>query len=197
MIETEQSVEIDAAIGGVWDYVRDIRRWANLMPGLQDCAIIDENDSRWTLKVAVGGLVRTVKVLVHVDRWDGPGRVEFSYQLEGDPVSGGGTYVAVAKDGQATEIALTVRVEGSGSMAPMWEAMGRPLLPQFAKAFANQLKTEIEKAVTAPAPADQAAPAPADQIASAPFSPFAAIGQWLRGLWRDVWRRKTGASARS
>ena len=78
MIETEQSVEIDAAIGGVWDYVRDIRRWANLMPGLQDCAIIDENDSRWTLKVGVAGLVRTVKVDVHVEQWAGPERGEAS-----------------------------------------------------------------------------------------------------------------------
>ena len=47
---------------------------------------------RWTLKVGVGGLVRTVKVQVHVDQWDGPERVLFSYKLEGDPVQGGGSY---------------------------------------------------------------------------------------------------------
>jgi hypothetical protein len=29
----------------------------------------------------------------------------------------------------------------------MWEAMGRPLLPQFAKAFAGQLKAKIEECV--------------------------------------------------
>src|SRR5688500_5803651 len=146
MIETEQSVVVKVPIDGVWDYVQDIRRWANRMPGLQDCAIIDADDSRWTLKVGVGGLVRTVKVLVHVDQWSGPGRALFSYKLEGDPVKGGGSYTAVAQDDGSTQVTLQVRVEGTGPMAPMWEAMGKPMLPQFAKSFAEQLKSEIEAA---------------------------------------------------
>jgi carbon monoxide dehydrogenase subunit G len=146
VIETEQSVLIAAPIDGVWDYVRDIRRWANLMPGLQDCEVIDADDSRWTLKVGAGGMVRTVKVFVHVDRWDAPGHVDFTYRLENDPVQGGGTYGAAPRGAGETEVTLSVRVEGSGPMAPMWEAMGRPLLPQFAKAFAGQLKDAIEAA---------------------------------------------------
>ena len=145
MIETEQSVVVNVPIGGVWDHVHDIRRWANLMPGLQDCAIIDSDDSKWTLKVGVGGLVRTVRVLVHVDEWAGPERALFSYKLEGDPVKGGGSYSAVAREG-GTEVTLNVRGEGTGPMAPMWEAMGKPLLPQFARSFADQLKSEIEGA---------------------------------------------------
>ena len=66
------------------------------------------------------------------------------YKLHGDPVEGGGAYTARAVGANQTEIALKVRVEGSGPMAPMWEAMGKPLLPQFAGAFANELKTKIE-----------------------------------------------------
>jgi carbon monoxide dehydrogenase subunit G len=104
VIETEQTIVIDVGIDSVWDYVRDIRRWANMMPGLQECAIIDDNDSQWTLKVGVGGLVRTVNVLVHVDEWDGPERVNFSYKLKGDPVEGGGSYFASAKCAAQTEV---------------------------------------------------------------------------------------------
>ena len=76
MIETEQTVLIEAGIDGVWEYVQDMRRWASIMPGYRECAIIDANDSKWTLKVGVGGLVRTVNVQVHVDQWDGPERVK-------------------------------------------------------------------------------------------------------------------------
>jgi carbon monoxide dehydrogenase subunit G len=144
MIETEQSVAIAAPIGAVWDFARDIRKWADLMPGLKDCDVIDDDNSRWTLKVGVGGLVRTVKVRVHVDQWDGPGKVLFTYQLEGDPVSGGGAYTATELSPDRTQVALAVRVAGSGPMAPMWEAMGRPLLPQFAKGFAEQFRDKIE-----------------------------------------------------
>ena len=147
VIETEQTVIIGAPIEAVWDYVQDVAKWADLMPGLQDCAVIDTHNSRWSLKVGVGALVRAVKVNVCVDAWDGPERVKFSFRLEGDPVRGGGTYMARAKSGQETDVTLTLQVSGSGPMAPMWEAMGKPLLPQFAKAFAGQLKERIEGAV--------------------------------------------------
>lgn len=143
MIETTQTVTIAAPIGAVWDHARDIRRWAALLPGMQTCEVIDDDNSRWVLKVGVGGLVRTVTVDVHVERWDGPGHVTFAYALQGDPVSGGGTYYARGHDG-GTEVELHVEVEGSGPLAPMWEAMGRPLLPQLARGFAEQLKAAIE-----------------------------------------------------
>lgn len=147
MIVTERSVLIDAAIESVWNYVQDIRKWAVLFPGCRECTVINAQDSRWILKVGAGGLVRTVKVLVHVDNWEGPERVDFSYKLEGDPVEGGGSYIASQKTALQTEVTMTVRVAGSGPMAPLWEALSRPLLPQLAKSFAGQLKTEIEKVV--------------------------------------------------
>lgn len=53
MIETEESVEIRAPIETVRDFARDIHRWADLMPGMQDCDLIDDDNSRWTLKVGV------------------------------------------------------------------------------------------------------------------------------------------------
>ena len=182
MIEAEQSVSIDAAIEGVWNYVRDIHRWANLMPGLQKCDVINDDDSRWTLKVGVGGLVRTVNVQVHVDKWDGPGRADFSYKLEGDPVTGGGSFIATAKGAKATDVALRIRVQGSGPMAPMWEAMGKPLMPTFIKAFANQLKSKIEDFAAGGAPAPGAS-APAAAPAAAPSGGF--FG-WLKNLLRKI-----------
>jgi carbon monoxide dehydrogenase subunit G len=144
MIETTQGTLIAAPIGAVWNHVSDISGWAPLMPGMQQVEMIDADHSRWVLKVGVGGLVRTVKVDVTVDRWAGPGEVDFTYALTSDPVKGSGTYRAMAQSGGETAIELHVKVEGSGPMAPMWEAMGRPLLPQLAKAFAGALKAQIE-----------------------------------------------------
>lgn len=170
MIETTQTVIIAAPISAVWDHARDIRRWASLMPGMQTCEVIDDDNSRWVLKVGVGGLVRTVTVDVHVERWDGPGHVTFRYALQGDPVSGGGTYNARAHDG-GTEVDLHVEVNGSGPLAPMWEAMGRPLLPQLARGFAEQLKAAIEA---------EAGAMPAAEPAKGGL-----IG-WLKALWRRI-----------
>lgn len=177
MIETEQSIAIGVGIDAVWTYVSDLQRWAAIMPGYREFEPIDADDSRWVLKVGVGGLVRTVKVLVHVERWDGPGRVDFAYRLEGDPVQGSGAYTARALGPHETEITLKVQVVGGGPMAPMWEAMGGPLLPQFARSFAEQLKAKIEA---------EAGAAPAEPQ---PASPLARLGAWLRKLWAGLFTR--------
>ena len=145
MIDTEQTILVTAAIGSAWCYVQDIRNWASLMPGCRECTVINATDSRWILKVGAGGLVRTVNVLVHIDQWDGPERVIFSFKLDGDPVEGDGCYRAIRQADHATEITLGVRVRGSGAMASMWEAVSKPLLPMLAKSFAAKLKSEIEK----------------------------------------------------
>ena len=177
MIDTEQRISINSAIESVWGYVNDIQKWASLMPGCRDCTVINPDDSRWTLKVGVGGLVRTVNVLVHVDQWDAPQQVRFSYKLEGDPVVGGGSYRASRKSAHETEVTLSVRVEGSGPMSPLWEAMSKPLLPQLAKSFAGQLKAEIEKAAAVPAQG---------QVASDRLSVRDTLGKRLRALWRTL-----------
>ena len=57
MIETCQSISVAAPMGAVWDYVRDIRRWAQLMPGMQTCEVTDDDHSMWGIKVGVGGMV--------------------------------------------------------------------------------------------------------------------------------------------
>ena len=172
MIETKQTILINVGIDDVWTYAQDIEKWAGLMPGMQTCEVIDAGNSRWTLKVGAGGLVRTVKVRVQVDEWAGPGRARFSYKLEGDPVEGGGSYEATAKSPTETEVLLHVRVEGSGPMAPMWEAMGKPLLPTLAGGFAQQLKLKIEEA---------AGEAPTQE----PKKPslLARVAGWLRSLF--------------
>ena len=175
MIEAEKLFSIGAPIDDVWDYVRDISKWANLLPGCRECVIIDEHNSRWTIKVGAGGLVKTVNVLVCVEKWDGPGRVNFAYRLESEPVVGGGHYFATINDLGETDIRLQLRVEGSGPMAPMWEAVCKPLFNPLASTFTEKLKAEIEQFVG---------------IESAPksnskglFAVFSALSDWLRKLW--------------
>ena len=68
-------------------------------------------------------------------------------------------------------------------MAPMWEAMGKPLMPQFAKSFAGQLKAEIEMAAGAPASQDAV-------VTDAP-SMLATIAKRLRNFWRAIFGTET------
>ncbi|MCJ2185513.1 CoxG family protein [Novosphingobium beihaiensis] len=171
MIETRQTVTVSAPIDTTWNYAQEVERWAEIMPGYQSCEIRSDDDSLWTLKVGVGGLVRTVKVAVHVERWAGPERVDFTFRLQGDPVEGSGSYEASPAGNGHTQVELAVQVCGSGPMAPMWEAMGGPVLPKFAKGFAEQLKTRIEEQAGTAAPVPARAP-----------SLLAQLCHWLRRL---------------
>jgi carbon monoxide dehydrogenase subunit G len=170
VIDATQSIEINASIESVWDYVKDIHRWAILFPGCRECTVIDEHNSCWTIKVGAGGLVRRVKAIVHVERWAGPTQVQFSFKLQGDPVEGAGSYDAISISDTMTEASFGVRIEGSGAMAPMWEAVSKPLLPMLAKSFAAKLKTEIERAVT-PRTGDASVSAP-DAVLSGAIERF-------------------------
>lgn len=152
MIETAHEFAIEAPLPSVWDYVRDMERWAALFPGCRECQVIDERRSRWVVKVGVGGLVRTVHVLVDVERWAGPEAVDFRYHLADEPVVGRGAYRARGLEAGRTAVTLSLEVEGSGAMAPLWEAMCRPLLPQLAATFAAALKEEIERRAGVAAP---------------------------------------------
>ena len=95
-----------------------IGKRSSIMPGYQTCEIADADNSRWVLKVGVGALVRTVKVQVQVLDWAGPERVDFSFKLEGDPVTGSGSYFATVKGATQTEMTLRVQVAGNGPMVP-------------------------------------------------------------------------------
>lgn len=175
MIEAEKIFAIEAPIDNVWSYVRDISKWAMLLPGCKECAIIDDHNSRWTVKVGAGGLVKTVNVLVCVEKWDGPERVNFTYKLEAEPVVGGGSYLASKNAAGHTDIKLQLRVEGGGPMAPMWEAVCKPLFHPLASSFTEKLKADIEQHMgIAPAAAQNA------NVLSAFFS---GVAQWLRRLW--------------
>jgi carbon monoxide dehydrogenase subunit G len=183
MIAAEHSVLVDSGIDGVWEYVKDMRRWASIMPGCQECTVLDEDDSLWVLKLGVGGFVRTVKLQVHVDQWAAPEAVHFSFALEGDPVEGRGAYLASSKGPNETEITMKVRISGGGPMAPMWEAMGGPVLSQFAKSFAGELKARIEGAVDGSGPRGRGWTGMLSAL-------LAGIGGWLRSIWRRALRRE-------
>jgi len=173
VIETEQTVTVGCDIDSTWAYASDFQRWASIMPGYQSCEMEDADNSLWVLKVGVGGMVRTVKVKVRVVEWAGPERVDFTFRLVGDPVEGDGSYLAAPAGSGQTAMTLKVRIVGSGPLAPMWEAMGGPVLPKFARAFAEQLKGRIE--------AFNNAEAPAMAVTRPGF--FARLVAWLRGLF--------------
>ena len=197
MIANEYRFVIDTSIDKVWNYVEDIKGWAEIFPGYQDCVLIDADHSQWTIKVSAAGVTRTDTVQVHVDEWSGPEQVLFRFDVDDLPVEGNGSYIASAKSPNETEVVLKVCIIGSGPMAPMWEAVGTPMLPEFVKGFATKLKNEIEftSGVGTTSAADTAFAMP--MIKGVIKSSFMALWFWLKslfGLGSKATKEKEGAS---
>ena len=199
MIANEHSFLVQTSIKDVWDYVENIPGWASIFPGHQNCELINEDDSVWTIKVSAAGVTRTDKVKVHVEKWDKPQQVDFVFDVDDLPVEGNGTYVAIAKSSNETEVTLRICIIGSGPMAPMWEAVGTPMLPEFVKAFATKLKAEIELAagVGTASAADTGFALP--MFKGMVKSLLAGFVLWLKGLVglkpkHDISKEKEGAS---
>ena len=144
MLKNEYSFVVEQPLTDVWAFVEDIPRWASLFPGHQQCQLINKNDSLWTIKVSAAGVTRTDTVQVNVQNQNGPTQVDFTFEVNDLPVKGNGIYVAKDLNATQTEVTLSVNIIGSGPMAPMWEAVGTPLLPEFVKTFSNRLKAEME-----------------------------------------------------
>ncbi len=144
MIECTIRHPIKAELTQIWNYVSNMANWASNMPGYRAFEIVNAQESLWTLKIGFGQLVRTVKVRVQIEIWREPDRVDFCYRLDDDPVSGCGHYAAQLRDDGEVEIELSIHIVGEGRSSPVWEAMGRPVLPKMVGAFAKSLKTVIE-----------------------------------------------------
>ncbi len=186
MIQSEHPFVIESPIGNVWSYVEDIPGWASLFPGHQSCTLIDENDSEWIIKVSAAGVTRTDKVKVHVEEWAGPNRVSFEFDVLDLPVVGNGCYIAEPIGANQTQVTLSVCIIGSGPMAPMWEAVGTPMLPEFVKAFAAKLKADIEfKAGVGTVSAAETGFA-LPMMVGLFKSTFAAMKLWIKGLFGDT-----------
>lgn len=143
MIEHEQAVAIGSDINDVWAYVSDMQRWAVSVPGCKDCDVINSDRSIWTIRAGAGALIKTVKVNVLVEEWKAPTGVRFRFDVANEPVTGDGSYSARATD-SGSHLVLVLRIIGSGPMAPVWETLGKAIVPALAASFVESLRLQIE-----------------------------------------------------
>jgi carbon monoxide dehydrogenase subunit G len=107
--EAECATTSRLSIEVIWDFVRDMDRWAPFLTGYQSHEKQGPDDSLWVLKGDVGVLSRTVKFRVHVTEWAGPTRVCFALEGVNEPLRGEGSFrlerageAASAPPGEAT-----------------------------------------------------------------------------------------------
>ncbi len=101
MPEVSYRRPVDASPDAIWDFVKDINKWAPMMMGYVKHEVESERRSLWTLKGDVGILSREVNLQVDITDWEGPARVAFTLTGVGEAVRGGGAFEILGRDAEA------------------------------------------------------------------------------------------------
>lgn len=159
----------------VWEFVRDMGRWASQMPGYISHEALGADDSVWTLQVDIGPFKRPVAIDVHVIEWRGPHHVHFELKGRHDPFRGAGSFESEVSAG-GTRIVLDFAVTPTGSMARVLAPMVPPILEAVADQFSANLRAALQPQARTVAPVP-----PALKPARAVWRLFL---DWLRGRYR-------------
>jgi carbon monoxide dehydrogenase subunit G len=191
-IEFKETLQVDAPIDRVWEFVNDPRRVVTCMPGAVLDEVVDERTFLGTVKVKVGAITASYKGRVVFTEVDAQART-LEAAAEGRETGGGtakGT-IAIRLSSLAegpTEFVTEARVDLTGRVMQvgrgMIQGVSRQLFKQFAASTRGLLEAQDE--------AGEAAAAVAEQ------KPIRVLPLVFRALWEAVvgfFRRLLGRPA--
>tara|TARA_B100000676_G_C18088831_1_gene857585 strand:- start:6264 stop:6857 length:594 start_codon:yes stop_codon:yes gene_type:complete len=193
----DNSFDVSLPPAEAWIVLMDVERIAPCMPGATLTEIVDDKNFRGTVSVRLGPVALTfegVAVFENVDEVAQTAEVKAQGK---DPKGRGGANAAVTFSIEPIDAGSRVLIETdltlSGSVAQygrgvgMIQSVASQLIDQFAKALEDEIARdkaassgELLEVSTSPTP--EAATAPPVISAFSLF--FAALGDWLKALFR-------------
>ena len=129
MAEASYSTTTHVPLDRIWDFVREMDNWAQLVTGYQHHEKQSETESVWTLKGDLGVMSRTLTFEVRVLEWSGPERVRFALRGLNEPMSGEGAFTLETEAGAgATGAAVSLPARPRGRVRRWLEAIWRRIL---------------------------------------------------------------------
>lgn len=134
---------VEAPPKATWEYVSDMEKFSNHLPGFEEFEEVDETTSLWTVKVDLSMFSRVMTFEVDVVTEDYP-QGEFEMVPQDQPAEGSGSvYLAETENGH-TQIELHFTSEASGRMAPFLNKVIEKALHYVGDEFIDSLQsTEI------------------------------------------------------
>jgi uncharacterized protein len=182
-VEINDTFDIDASAGVVWERFLDVERVATCMPGAELTEVVDDKTWLGRVRMKIGPVsmkysgrvvmaerdddTRTMTLQAEGSEESGKGGATAQVRVSVDPTPTGGSHVAITQD-----IAL------SGAAAQFGGRMLADVSAHLVKQFANCLGAQLSGAATAPTVSKDV---PALRLAVWAF--FRAIGRALRLPW--------------
>jgi carbon monoxide dehydrogenase subunit G len=147
-IEIVETLQIEAPIERVWQFVMDPKRVVTCMPGASLDEVVDEKNFLGTVKVKVGAISASYKGKVEFTDVDAAAR---SIQLAAEGrETGGGTakgtiaMVLAGRDAGPTKLAIKANIDLTGRIMQVGRGMIQGVSHQLFKQFAASTKAILE-----------------------------------------------------
>ncbi|MGN7388940.1 CoxG family protein [Sporosarcina sp. SAFN-015] len=137
------TTELDLPIEKVWDFVKDMDRWAPLVPGYIEHEIINDKQSTWTFKGDIGIMQKTVKLQIDITEWTEPSLVTFDLTGLNENFAGNGYFKAEAISDSKTVMHGNLDITAKGVMGPMVNAILKSFVPKTAQDLTKAIAEEI------------------------------------------------------
>lgn len=146
MPQIEREFELDAPPMDAWEYLTDMEKFSQHVPGYQDFETVDETTSLWEIKVDLSIFSRVMTFEVEVTEEEYP-RGSFSLDPQNQPGTGSGTVIFHETDDGETRIEFILEGEASGKMSPFLNKVIGQALPHISDRLIENLQTaDIEPA---------------------------------------------------
>lgn len=135
--------ELDVSIDRIWDFVKDMDKWAPLVPGYIGHEILNENQSTWVFKGDIGIMQKTVKLKIDIKEWIEPTRVTFDLTGINENFSGKGYFEAEIISADHTRMIGNLDITAKGMMGPMINTILKSFVPKTAEELTEAIGNKI------------------------------------------------------
>ena len=139
------TVELPVAIDKIWDFVRDMNKWAPLVPGYIEHEILSDRQSTWAFKSDLGFIKKTVKLRIDIKEWIEPTKVTFDLTGLSENFVGSGYFEAEAVGDRMTQMTGCLDITAKGAMGPMVNTVLKSFVPKTAAELSEAIAGRIEE----------------------------------------------------
>lgn len=140
--------KLNIPIEHVWSFVRDMNKWAPLVPGYMEHEILNDRQSTWKIKGDVGIMQKTVCLKIDITEWQEPTKVTFNLSGLNENVKGSGYFEAKELNGRQTNITGYMAIAAKGLKGSMINPILKSFVPKTAKGLTEAIAKEMGRVET-------------------------------------------------
>lgn len=124
---------VDIPINKIWNFVKDMDKWAPLIPGYITHEKQNERQSTWEFYSDIGIMKKKICLMVNITEWIEPKRVSFELKDIHEKLTGNGYFKAEEVGKRSTRITGYLNLSASGAMGKVVNKMLKTSLPKAAE----------------------------------------------------------------